>query len=194
VTAIRLFLLRHGRSLANEQRLIASKPANARDAFGLLPLGREQVRRSLEQAQETGLLKPPFRLISSPLLRARESIDVAAALLGVTSTVDPGLSERDFGELELKPDDQYEQVWAQDRLDPTHRLWGVESVADVLTRAAPVVNPCLRPGDVETVILCTHGDVASILLCSSLGEPLGQHREVGALETGELRELTSRVG
>ena len=152
------------------------------------------MRRSLEEAQGAGLLKPPFRLIASPLLRARESIEVAAALLGVTSTVDRGLSERDFGELELKPDDQYEQVWARDRLDPTHRSWGVESVTDVVTRAAPVVNKCRRLDDVETVILCTHGDVASILLCSSLGEPLGQHREVGALETGELRELTGRVG
>ena len=194
MTAIRLFLLRHGQSLANEQCLIASKPATAQDAFGLLPLGRAQVRRSLEEAQGAGLLKPPFRLVSSPLLRTGESIDIAAALLGVTSTVDPGLSERDFGELELKPDDQYEQVWAKDRLDPTHRSWGVQSVADVLTRAAPVVNGCLGLDDAETVILCTHGDVASILLCSSLGEPLGQHREVGALETGELRELTSRVG
>ncbi len=45
-----------------------------------------------------------------------------------------------------------------------------------------------------TVILCTHGDVASTLLCTSLGVPLEQHREVGALQTGTLHELGTRVG
>lgn len=157
---------------------------NARDGFGLLPLGREQIRRSLEEAQGTGALKPPFHLLSSPLLRARESIAVAAALFGVTSTVDARLSERDFGEWELKPDDHYEQVWAADRLDPTHGSWGVESVVEVRERAGPVVDECFGQDHVSTVILCTHGDVASTLLCASLGEPLARHREVGALETG----------
>lgn len=191
---MRLFLLRHGRSLANEQRRIASTPANAREAFGLVPIGRNQVLRSLKDAQEAGLLEPPVSLLSSPLLRARESIAVAEARFGASSRVDPRLSERDFGEFELKPDDHYEQVWARDRIDPTHRSWGVESVVDVLGRASAVADEYAGPGGSGTVILCTHGDVASILLCAALGAPLEQHREVGGLETGELRELTWRVG
>ena len=191
---MRLFLLRHGRSLANEQRLIASRPVNAAERFGLLPLGREQISRSLQEALEAGLLTPPFALISSPLLRARESIAVVADQLGVSPTVDGRLSERDFGQLELKQDDQYEQVWVEDRLDPEHESWDVESVVRVLARAGAVVDESSRRDDVETVILCTHGDVASILLCSALGAPLGQHREVGALDTGELRELTWHTG
>ena len=85
-------------------------------------------------------------------------------------------------------------VFAADRLDPTHGSWGVESVVEVLARAGPVVDECSGRDHVATVILCTHGDVASILLCSSLGVPLARHREVGALETGALMELTEVVG
>ncbi len=190
----RIFLLRHGRSVANEQGLIASSAANAAEAFGLTPPGREQVRVSLEQARESGGLEPPVLLISSPLLRARESAEVAATLLGVPVTIDARLSERGFGRLELGPDDSYGQVWTADRLDATHRSWEVESVADVLLRAGPVVYELTSDGCIGTVILCTHGDVASTLLCASLDVPLEQHREVGALHTGALHPLGVRIG
>ncbi len=190
----RLFLLRHGRSVANERRVIASSSANAGDAFGLMPVGRQQVRETLERAQAVGTLNSPVLLVSSPLLRARESVDVAAEVLGTVPTIDARLSERNFGDFELEPDDRYERVWAEDQLDATHRSWGVESVAQVLERASPVVQELARDEHAATVILCTHGDVASILLCSSLGVPLEQHREVGALETGAMRELTGPVG
>ena len=119
---------------------------------------------------------------------------MAAELFGVLPTIDARLSERGFGDFELGPDDRYERVWAEDRLDATHRSWGVESVVEVLRRAGPVVDELASGERGATAILCTHGDVASVLLCSSLGLPLEQHREVGALETGAIRELTGRVG
>jgi probable phosphoglycerate mutase len=174
--------------------LIASSPANAGEAFGLTPLGQAQVRRSLKQARESGKLESPILLISSPLLRARESAGVAADVLGVSMTIDARLSERGFGDLELEPDNRYEEVWAADRLDATHRSWGIESVADVLKRVGPVVDELTRDESFATVILCTHGDVASTLLCASLGVPLEEHREVGGPETGALHELGTRVG
>jgi len=190
----RLFLLRHGRSLANERRLIASSLASAGDAFGLVPIGRGQVRESVAKARAAGVLNAPILLVSSPLLRARESADVVAELFGVTPTIDPRLSERGFGDFELESDDRYERVWIEDRLDATHRSWGVESVTDVLSRVGPVVDEYFSHERASTVILCTHGDVASVLICSSLSAPLEEHREVGALDTGSLRELTGPVG
>jgi broad specificity phosphatase PhoE len=67
-------------------------------------------------------------------------------------------------------------------------------VADVLLRAGPVVDELTSDGCIGTVILCTHGDVASTLLCASLDVPLEQHREVGALHTGVLHPLGVRIG
>jgi len=119
---------------------------------------------------------------------------VAAEVVGAFSKIDARLSERSFGDLELEPDHRYEQVWAEDRLDATHRSWGVESVVDVVTRAAPVAHEATLNEHFGSVILCTHGDIASALVCASLGVPLEQHREVGALDTGALRELTGWPG
>lgn len=187
----RVFVLRHGRSVANEEGLIASSPANAAEAFGLTTLGRAQIRESVTRTRADGLMAEPLVLVCSPLLRARESAEVAAGIFGVTPIVDSRLTERGFGDYELESDDRYQRVWAADRRDSTHNSSGVESVDDVLGRAGAVVEELTLKGDSATVVLCTHGDVASTLLCASEGVALERHREVGGLDTGALRELAS---
>jgi broad specificity phosphatase PhoE len=182
------FLLRHGESLANVAGLIASDPVNAA-AYGLTPRGREQVRVSVQAARSEGTLAGARRVVTSPLLRARESAEIAAEILGAELSVDARLSERGFGDFELLSDRSYEEVWSADRDDPTHERWGVESVASVLARArARLAEIEALPAD-GPVVLCTHGDVASVLLCAGAGVPLGRHRDVGALGNAELRLL-----
>jgi broad specificity phosphatase PhoE len=185
----RMVLLRHGRSLANDKGLIVSRPEHAREAYGLTPVGHEQVARNVEHARAEGLLPPPVAVVSSPLLRARESAEVAARLLATRVSVDSRLTERDFGELELGDDELYGRVWDADAADPTHGRWGVESVVEVLRRAGAVVEELSLEAPDTTVVLCTHGDVASTLLCASKGVSLGLHRTVGALETGALEQV-----
>jgi broad specificity phosphatase PhoE len=73
-----------------------------------------------------------------------------------------------------------------DRVDPTHTRFGVESVASILTRMAALLQELDASSDAVHV-LCTHGDVASTVLCAAGGHPLTRHREVGATENGELR-------
>jgi probable phosphoglycerate mutase len=182
-------LLRHGQSDANVQRLIASSPRVAENGFGLTAAGRDQVRTAVVQACAAGALAADCRVISSPLLRARESAGIAADVLGTTVRVDRRLTERGFGELELSPDDGYESVWSADRLDPAHQRWGVESVTAILARASSLLGELEAAEPRATFVLCTHGDVASILLCAAQGEPLGRHRDVGAMKNAEVRAL-----
>lgn len=191
----RCFLLRHGESQANVRGLIASAAGNALEAYGLTAGGREQVRRSVLDAQRAGLLDAGVRIISSPLLRARESAAVAADLLGATVHIDVRLTERGFGELELGADDRYAQVWDADRADPSHVRWGVESVESVHRRATAVLHELARAAGAGAgaVILCTHGDVASVLLCADSARALSQHRDVGAMTNAEVRELHRRA-
>ncbi|MGH7653653.1 MAG: histidine phosphatase family protein [Gemmatimonadaceae bacterium] len=183
------FVLRHGQSAANVAGVIASSLANAGDAFGLTPTGCDQVRRSVVEAQESGLVSASTRVVTSPLLRARETAAIAAELLGTTVRVDERLIERGFGSLELSPDTQYDPVWLADRADPAHQQWGVESVVSILDRVSALLLELDGAPRDETIVLCTHGDVAAILLCAAMGHPVSQHRDVGALGNGELRAL-----
>lgn len=192
-SSARHLLLRHGQSEANVRGLIASSFAAARESLGLTPTGREQVRRHVSEARAAGTWPQDARLyiVSSPLLRARESAAIAAEVLGVGVRVDDRLRERGFGELELTSDANYEQVWSADRLDPTHEQWGVESAASILRRVTELLTELESSDASGTFVLCTHGDVASVLLCASSGVALSQHREVGALGNGELRVVRS---
>jgi broad specificity phosphatase PhoE len=189
----RLYLLRHGQSVANVQRLIVSSLAAATASYGLTTTGREQVRRSVTEARAAGVLPGRIHLVSSPLLRARESALIAGEVLGIEARMDPRLVERGFGELELKPDDSYEQVWAADREDPTHVRWGVESIAAILERISGLIHDLRRVDPEGTFLLCTHGDVASVTLCAARGVALSQHRDVGAMANGEIRRLGALV-
>lgn len=182
-------LLRHGQSEANVQGLIASSPAAAYEGFGLTDVGRSQVRTSLLAALDSGIVPRDCHVVSSPLLRARESAAIAADVLGTTVRVDPRLAERGFGQFELGSDEQYERVWTEDRTDPSHENWGVESTQSILDRVSTLLRELHESDDTGTFLLCTHGDVASVLLCASLGLSITQHREVGAMGNGEVRQL-----
>lgn len=184
-------LLRHGQSEANVQGLIASSPAAAYEGFGLTDVGRTQVRTSLIAALDAGILPRTCHVVSSPLLRARESAAIAADVLGTTVRVDPRLAERGFGDLELASDEHYAQVWSEDRADPTHESWGVESTKAILERVTALLRDLHESDGTGTFLLCTHGDVASVLLCATQGLSLSKHREVGALANGEVRRLAA---
>ena len=109
--ASRIYLLRHGQSEANVKKLIASSPAAAGEAYGLTSTGRSQVRTSVMAALGAGTLPASCRVVSSPLLRARETAAIAADLLSTSVHVDARLAERGFGEFELGSDEHYERVW-----------------------------------------------------------------------------------
>lgn len=185
-------LLRHGHSQANERGLIASTLDNAGDAFGLTAKGRGQVEASVAAARDRGILAGDCRIVSSPLLRARETATIAAGLLDAPVEMDPRLVERGFGTLELGGDHLYGPVWEQDVLDPHHREWEVESVCSVVRRTVSLLLELEAGAEGCRFLLCTHGDVASVMLAAVAGAPVGEHRRVGALGTGEWVEVMDR--
>jgi probable phosphoglycerate mutase len=183
----RYVLMRHGESEANVSGLIASDPDRGTSAFGLTTRGREQVAASVEAWKRAG--GAADRIVASPLLRARQTAEIAAGLLGAPIEIDARLRERHFGTLDGGPDSAYARVWARDREDPSHADWAVERATDVLARAGAFVADVERESRDRTLLLCTHGDVASILACALLGRPLAQHRDVAALGVAEIRPL-----
>ena len=98
---------------------------------------------------------------------------------------DDCLRERGFGELELTCDANYEKVWAEDAKDPGHTLWAVEAVRAVLERATSLIARVERAATGRTILLVTHGDVASTLSCAAAGMDLRRHR-LCAIQTAQL--------
>ena len=192
--ANRYFLLRHGESLANREGIIVSLPQSGLSGYGLTPLGRQQVATHVEQAKGAVTWRSVDAIVSSPFRRTLETARIASGIVGAPVEVDDRLRERGFGELEGTTNENYAKVWARDREDPSHTDWGVESVATLLRRARELVEDLEALGPGRTILLCTHGDVASVLICAFLGHDLGRHREVAAMAVGEVRPLRRLCG
>ena len=184
----RYFAMRHGHSIANQQEIIVSHPDNGCDRFGLSELGRQQVKQSL---QNFGLLDVKTIIVSSDFCRARESADIASALLNgeASITLDSRLRERNFGELELTPDSGYMDVWQQDAKDPDSQLRGVESVNQVMSRVTSVVAEYEDRYTGATILLVSHGDALQILQTAFARLDGSSHRQLDHLHTAQIRPL-----
>ena len=110
--ATRLFVLRHGRSLANETGIIVSRLGTGLlPQYALAPAGVEQAAAAgtalLAWLSANGFAASDVRVIASPFSRTVQTAHTAVAQLGLDGasvvSTDEALRERFFGEeLELR--------------------------------------------------------------------------------------------
>ncbi len=184
--------LRHGRSTASLRNLIASDPVLAAREFGLADGVGETVRIKAEEAQARYDLDKRTRIISSPLLRAVETAEILANVLGVTVTDHADeLVERWYGELDGRSGRWYLPVWALDTLyTADHRRWGVESVIAVASRVFRLIDRLETEHSGERFIFVSHGDVLHIAETLFRGLNPRWHRlRVHKFHNAEMRRL-----
>jgi len=182
--------LRHGQSEANVAGIVVGDPARGVPRFGLTAAGREAAREAVAAARATGLLGPETRVVSSDFARARETAEIASAVLGAAPpTLEPRLRERGFGEHEGRPHTAYAPVWARDAEDPDHTDGGVESARAVQARGLAVVRELDAAGDGAVYLLVSHGDTLQLLLAAFAGRGPEAHRDVAHWAPAEVRAL-----
>lgn len=177
VSTTRLFLLRHGATVANESRpyVLQGRGVN----HPLSATGREQA------AAASRLLSryPLAAVYASPLRRAMETAEcIAAAHRHPVVPVD-ALAECDVGRWEGLDWDtvmrDYAEAYAAFMADPaTVGYLGGESYADVLSRAAPAMHELLERHEGETIAVVAHNVVNRVLLADLLGLDLKRARDL----------------
>jgi len=188
----RWFVLRHGRSEANEAGIVASQLTNAETAYGLTDSGREEVGDSVREALDELRKNSALHILMSPFLRTRQTAEIAGNILGVQSKTDHRLIERDFGDYELLSDEHYKNVWEVDPTNPEGVPGRAESVYSVAGRVCDLVLEVERNPDTATCILVTHCDVAMVLSCAFQNLDPRHHRSLDPIRTGEVRRLMQR--
>jgi len=153
-----LILLRHGQSTLNAAGCLAG-----RLDVPLTDVGREQAAAG---ARAVLALGRPVRVVSSPLIRARET----AEALGLPVEVDERWIELDYGEFDGRPlGDVPADFWTALRADPTWRPAGGESLVDVGRRvraACDELGPAAGEGD---VVVVTHVSPLKAAVAWALG-------------------------
>jgi probable phosphoglycerate mutase len=148
--------VRHGESASNAAPGAMALPGNSGDR--LTERGFEQARAVAERLGEAGAT----RILTSPLLRARETADVIAERLELPVTELEELRElresEGFGELSL--DDQRLRRWsvwmAEHGDDPDHSFRGGEPFNEIMGRVQVVQERLVADG-AESVIAVSHG-------------------------------------
>ena len=105
------YVLRHGRSLANDEELIVSHPENGVPHYGLSEEGRRQIATAIAEAMQNHVLDQTTLIVSSDFARTRESAEIAANLLGTHDIImTPKLRERFFGAWEKQHNSNYQKI------------------------------------------------------------------------------------
>ncbi len=114
------------------------------------------------------------RVYASDLSRARQTAEIAGALLGIeTLVVDPDLRERSFGVFEgLTRDEcagQFPALWAAYRGDPSHVPPGAEAHEALAVRMHEAVRRAVAVDDAAPILIVSHGGSIRALLARVTG-------------------------
>ncbi|MFB7260114.1 bifunctional RNase H/acid phosphatase [Streptomyces nojiriensis] len=163
-------LLRHGETALTPQKRFSGSGGSDPE---LSPAGHRQAAAVAEALAARGTIQT---VISSPLLRCRETAHAVADRLGLTVTVEEGLREVDFGawegltfaEVQQRfPDDL--QAWLDSpKAAPTG---GGESFMSATRRISATRDRLLSAHAGRTVLLVTHVTPVKILVRLALGAP-----------------------
>jgi broad specificity phosphatase PhoE len=141
----KIILVRHGETEANVRGCFADS-----DDIPLTEAGKMQSR---ELAIRLSREFRPEVLISSTFLRARQTSEIIAEVLGLATQAIPGIQERNFGSLKGHP---YERLGIRDaQWSPE----GGESPDDVRRRAIAAIEPLRDRYPTEEIVIVTHGAV-----------------------------------
>ncbi len=182
----RIFIMRHGESLANTKHLIVSDPAVGTVKYGLTAAGERQVRSAAAAFPGDA----DTVIYASDFLRARETAEILQQTWHTRELFfHAGLRERFFGIFEDKDDASYHTVWKQDEEGSDATETCVERPEAVAERMNALLLEIERSFSGRRIVLVSHGDCLQILQSVRKGVPPRQHRSIPHLQVAELREI-----
>ena len=150
-----LFIVRHGRTVANAAGLLQGRVDN--------PLDDEGQKQAGWIAKALG---PVDRVISSPLQRALQT----AELLGQIPRIDERWIELDYGEWDSRPvADITPDEWAAWRADPSFSPPGGESLIELDQRVAAACEEIISEAEELRVAVFTHVSPIKSTIAWALG-------------------------
>ena len=165
-TEIRITLMRHGRSRADDEMV-----HEGRYDSPLTDVGRAQVRSRAEEWKRSGVT---FDLIvASTLVRASESAEIVGEVLDVAIEHDPDWMELDNGPMAGLPFDVAEERFPRPDFVNPFQPYVVatgegESRWDLLGRAARALQSVIRRGE-GSYLVVAHGGVLNAAMYCTLG-------------------------
>jgi len=176
----RLLLTRHGETVAN-----AARQFSGRSDVALTPLGRRQARALGRRLRSVAI----DAAYASPLIRARETAEIALNGRTIAVVTESGLCEISFGEWEGRTfaeiRERWPAEWAKLRsVDEEFCAPGGEPLIDAQQRAVAAVIAIVARHPDQTILLTAHGGTLQLLLAHVLGTPALSIRRIATGNCG----------
>jgi len=152
-----LYLIRHAQPEGCGPGIVGSRRPNS----GLSQLGRVQAEHLRNRLATTKEIHADV-LISSPLLRAKETADILAPALGQAVLIDDGVQEFSYGEGEGLTVEEFVERFGPDTTDqePFRRITPTgDSLAGFTIRACEALDRLTRHYDGKTIVIVCHGGI-----------------------------------
>lgn len=148
IPALTLLLVRHGQTTWNAAGLMQGQT----DDIPLTDLGHAQAAAAADRLAGAGV----GALVSSDLLRARQTAAHCARATGLAVTTTPALREQGYGVLEGR---RSRELWdVVDWTDPHWAAEGGESLAQLYARVEDFLRNLAEDPPADVTALVTHGD------------------------------------
>jgi probable phosphoglycerate mutase len=183
-TPTQVLLLRHGQTAMSVQKRyagITDVPLN--------DTGIAQADAAARRLADAGL----DAIVSSPLLRTRQTAEEVAARCGLPVEVDEGFRETDFGQWEGLTFAEVRERWPDELTrwlsDPLATPPGAEKFSDADARVRAALDRVLSAHAAQRVLVVSHVGPIQTLICSVLGAPpaalFRMHLDTAALCTAD---------
>lgn len=172
----RVVLWRHGQTDWNL--------ANRFQGHSDIPLNQTGIDQARKAAPLLFGLRPS-KIISSDLIRAKQTAQELANISRLPIHIDPGLRETNGGKWEGRTGaenraDDYEKFvnWLDGNDEPAGDFG--ERRSEIALRAVSAIESALN-NEIETLVVVTHGGTARIIIGKMLGLPMTQWASIGGL-------------
>lgn len=149
---MRLFVARHGQTAWNAQDRVLGRTD--------LPLTEEGLRQASVLAQKAAELQPDI-IISSPMLRARQTAAAAGEATGLPVQIDERLIEQDYGIFEGRS--RFDEGFLANKRQFAVRYPGGESMMDVAYRTYSLIEELKQKYPDKKILLVCHGGVCRLI-------------------------------
>lgn len=168
------YLVRHGEAENNVLGLLNS--GGGRREYSLTEEGRHLVA-------ETATFLEPEKIdfiVSSPVLRTRETAEILQQVLGVPLLIDTRLSEAQFGDFEETDHLTFIEYM---RTHGTRAVgapeMGVEGYMDIRERVRSFLLATAAQWSGKRIVIASHADTLQEMYAELLGEPIGAEQGEG---------------
>ncbi len=181
------FLIRHGQARANKEKIISSYPEKF--ANSLTKKGIQDIQSLIPRLKRERI----DYIVTSDLLRARETARILHAALGVPVITDPRLREWGLGRYNGKPNVMLDAFFKEPLERFTRRVPGGETWRDVRRRMVACVRDLERTYSRKKIVIVSHGDPLWMLTGALRGlaeREIADIRRNPYLKTGQMRVCT----